>query len=134
VAGLTNRDLALIVLGIGVMRHYGYVPFEPEMRGAMSKALGGLAMVLITPLIYKAAPSRAMLAVLAWWVFESLQVFLCSTAYAINPWPIATGDSICSARLDFDFGAIGIMIAAILLWRLSIRKVSSIDPSTKGRQ
>jgi hypothetical protein len=114
-----NRiDAALIVLAIGVLRFYGYVPFDPELRGIVSKGLGGLCMVLVAPYLYIAYPSRAMLGVLAWWCFESIQVVICSFAYAVKPWDVPTGQSICSARIDFDIGSIGVMLVGLILWRI----------------
>jgi len=97
------------------MRHYGYLLAEPEARGAVSKALGGALLLALVPLLWRLAPSRLMAAVLVWWTFESLQTVICSVAYAIKPWPVPAGVSICSARLDFDLGAIGIMLVAMLL-------------------
>ena len=117
----SHIDAALIVLAIGVLRFYGYVPFDPELRGIVSKALGGLCMVLVAPFIYRAYPSRAMLGVLAWWSYESVQVVICSVAYAIQPWDVPTGQSICSSRLDFDLGAIGALLIGLILWRIVLR-------------
>jgi hypothetical protein len=117
----SHTNAALIVLAIGVLRFYGYVPFDPELRGIVSKGLGGLCMVLVAPYLYIAYPSKAMLAVLAWWVFESMQVVICSTAYAIKPWDVPVGQSICSSRLDFDLGAIGALLIGLILWRIVLR-------------
>jgi hypothetical protein len=59
-----------------------------------------------------------MFLVLIWWCFEALQTVICSVAFAIKPWVVPVGQSICSARLDFDMGALGIMFVGFLLWHL----------------
>jgi hypothetical protein len=125
---LKSRDAALFVLALGVLRHYGWVPFDPELRGIASKALGGLALLGVVPFIYKAYPSRLMALVLAWWSFEALQILICSIAYAIKPWEVPTGASICSVGIGLDLGAIGAMLAILLLWKLVNRKVLQGTP------
>jgi hypothetical protein len=59
-----------------------------------------------------------MALVLFWWSFEAIQTVICSLAYAVSPWTVPVGQSICSARLDFDMGALGIMAVGWLLWKL----------------
>jgi hypothetical protein len=119
---LKSRDAALFVLALGVLRHYGWVPFDPELRGIASKALGGLALLGVVPFIYKAYPSRLMVLVLAWWSFEAMQILICSIVYAIAPWEVPTGQSICSVGIGLDLGAIGAMLAILLLWKIVNRK------------
>jgi uncharacterized YccA/Bax inhibitor family protein len=116
--GLKSRDAALLILALGVLRHYGWVPFDPELRGIASKALGGLALLGVVPFIYKAYPSRLMALVLAWWSFEALQILLCSIAWAIAPWEVPTGQSICSVGIGLDLGTIGVMLVMLLIWKI----------------
>ena len=111
-------DVALYLLAVGTVRAYGYVPFDAEWRGFASKGFGGLAILALLPLIYAAYRSRAVLVVLALIAFENLQVALCSFWYIASPWYVAPGDSICSAKLGFDLGAVGIMGVAAILWWL----------------
>ncbi len=114
-----SRDAALFILALGVLRNYGWVPFPPELMGIVSKALGGLALLGVVPFVWKAYPSRLMWYVLAWWSFEATQILLCSTLYAIKPWEVPTGQSICSVGIGLDLGAIGIMLVALILWRVN---------------
>lgn len=122
---------AVFILAVGVARHYGYTLAQPEDMGIVSKALGGAAMLAVVPFIWKAYPSRLMGLVLAWWTFEALQIVLCSTAYWIKPWEVQTGQSICSAAIGTDLGALGIMAAAVILWR--IVRVSNTQGTEKWR-
>lgn len=127
VAVSRSRDAALFILALGVLRHYGWIVFDPETRGIVSKALGGLALLGVVPFIYRAYPSKLMWYVLAWWTFESLQILLCSTLYAIAPWEVPTGQSICSVGIGLDLGAIGIMLVALILWRVNCKKYVDQD-------
>ena len=113
---MNRLEIALYLLAVGVVRHYGWFVFDPELRGSASKMLGGVCTLAVIPLLYRLAPSRPLLLVLAWWAFENLQIALCSGAYMVKPWTVEVGQSICSERLDFDMGALGIMLAALLLW------------------
>jgi hypothetical protein len=121
----------LYLLLAGGVRFYGYGFFEPEARGSASKALGGLFILAVLPLLYYVAPTIPTLLVLYWLAFESLQVFLCSAWYMVEPWEVPVGQSICSAKLGFDMGAVGILIVAMLLWRLSTVNSYRV-PSQKG--
>jgi hypothetical protein len=103
---------------VGVARHYGYLLAEPQDIGIVSKGLGGLALLAIIPFAWKAYPGRLMALVLAWWSFEALQITLCSFAYWVKAWEVQPGQSICSARFGMDLGALGIMLAALILWRI----------------
>lgn len=122
---------AVFILAVGVVRHYGYALAQPEDIGIVSKALGGFALLAVVPFIWKAYPSRLMGFVLAWWIFEALQIVLCSTVYWIKPWEVQTGQSICSAAFGMDLGALGVMAAAVILWR--IVKVSNTQGTEKWR-
>jgi hypothetical protein len=109
---------ALLLLAVGVVRHYGYTLAQPEDMGIVSKGLGGVALLATIPFAWKAYPGRLMALVLAWWAFEALQITLCSFAYWIKPWEVLPSQSICSARFGMDLGALGIMLAALILWRI----------------
>jgi hypothetical protein len=52
------------------------------------------------------------------WTFEQMQVVICSAWYAVEPWPVPVGVAMCSAKAGFNLGALGVMFAALVLWRL----------------
>lgn len=111
------NNLAVAVLAAGLMRNYLWNLFPIEMMGAVSKALGAAAILfLLTALYVKAKPNWPLAIVCVLWAFEELQTLICSVSYAIEPWAVQPGQSICSARLDFDLGAIGILLAAGVLY------------------
>lgn len=111
VARANRSDVAVVLLLAMAGRHYLYDAWPPELRGLASKALGAFALLTLVWLVHSLAPrSSALTAVALWWSVEEVQVALCSFAYMRWPWPVAVGQSICSARLDFDLGAIGIVV------------------------
>jgi hypothetical protein len=112
------KNTAVYALAIIGVRNYGWAIAEPAARGGVSKALGAAALLALLWLLYKASPSRAMWLVFLLGAFEELQTIICSVAYTVKPWAVPVGESICSARIDFDLGAIGVMLLAFTLHRI----------------
>lgn len=73
----------------------------------------------------RVAPDAPLLAVLLWWAWEELQVILCSVWFIFDPWPIELGQAMCSAKLGFDLGAFGILIVAVLAFRLNLSDLTA---------
>jgi len=107
-----NRsDVAVVLLLVMGARHYLYDAWPPELRGLASKALGALALLSMVWLVVSLVPRSTPVTLVAlWWSIEEVQVALCSFAYMVRPWPVPVGHSICSARLDLDLGAVGIVV------------------------
>lgn len=107
----SRTDVAAVLLVALFVRHYAYDLWPPELRGLASKALGALALLSLVWLVVSLVPrSTAVTLVALWWSVEEVQVALCSFAYMVRPWPVPVGHSICSARLDLDLGAVGIVV------------------------
>ena len=107
----SRSEVAVVLLLVMAARHYLYDLWPPELRGLASKALGALALLSLVWVVVALAPrSTTVTAVALWWSVEEVQVALCSFAYMLRPWVVPTGQSICSARLDLDLGAIGIVV------------------------
>jgi hypothetical protein len=118
-----NRfSLSIAVLLIGTARFYGWEAWEPALRGSASKMLGALAGLGLIWLLYACRPSSLLLPVVLWFSWEELQTALCSAIYMIDPWVVPVGQSICSARIDFDLGALGILVVGLLVLWLSSSK------------
>lgn len=109
------RNLATYVLAIIAARNYGWELVDVAMRGAISKALGAAAILALLLTVYRLAPSKPLALAVAYGAFEETQTVICATAYAFSPWTVAEGQSICSARIDFDLGALGVMLLAVVL-------------------
>jgi hypothetical protein len=107
---------AVLLLAAGALRHYAWALAPVSAQPAISKALGsGLALVLLW-LLWDTSKSRALLPVALWLAWEETQTLLCSVAYAITPWSIEPGQSICAAWIGFDIGAAGLVCIAALTW------------------
>jgi len=111
-------SLAAIMLAVGFLRHYGWDVFPEEHQGAASKGLGGVAMAYLIFLVAGMARDRWVWLVSAWWIWENLQVAICSFWFIASPWHIEPGQAMCSAKLGFDLGAVGMLIVAVMMWRL----------------
>ena len=55
------------------------------------------------------------------WTFEQSQVIVCSAWYAVEPWPVPVGQAMCSAKMGFDLGTVGVLVMAVGLYRLLTR-------------
>lgn len=116
---MKRRDLAAIMLAICTVRNFGWEAFPDDLKGLASKGLGGLAMCALIWIVFLMSPSRAVRLVALVWSAHELQVFICSFAFMVEPWAVLPGQPMCSARLDFDLGAIGITAIAFLAWHIS---------------
>jgi hypothetical protein len=110
--------LAFGLLLIGAMRNYGWALWPDELRGSASKMLGAMATLCLIGIVVYLAQSKAVTLAGAYYAFEETQTAICSAAYMVKSWPVPAGTSICSARLDFDLGAVGVMLLAFIAWRL----------------
>lgn len=118
-AHLSRFNLAAALLLIGASRNYGWMLVDPEFRGIASKALGAFAALCLIAIIAYHCASKWVLLVSAAYGFEELQTFACSVMYWFEPWPVEAGQSICSARIGFDIGAIGVFVVGLLAYKLA---------------
>ena len=116
---MSRFNLAAALLLIGASRHYGWMLVDPEFRGIVSKALGALAAMCLIAIIAYHVAGKWVLLVSAAYGFEELQTFACSVMYWFEPWPVEAGQSICSARLGLDIGAVGIFVVGLLAYKLA---------------
>ena len=84
-----------------------------------SKGLGAALVLVLLSVVYWLTDARgwllAVLAVAAWY---QLQTLICAAAYMLGPWAVQPGQGICSARVGFDLGALGLLAVAYVAWRL----------------
>ena len=112
-------DLALCLLAVGTTRQYAWLAFPDDLRGMASKGLGSLAALFLLALVLHARPSKAIFCVVTWYAFMELQTVLCSAWYLFAPWVAPVGQPICSARIGFDLGSIGILAVSVLIYLLT---------------
>jgi len=110
------------VLALGALRHYGWQFADDGLRGEAWKACSAACILGLAWMHYLERPSQYMAAVIAWLAFEELQVLICAAWWAADPWPVPDGCAVCSARAGIDIGAIGILLVALLVWRVAFSK------------
>ena len=130
VARLSRPDwLAAELLLIVAAREHLWALAPVEHQGALSKLLGACLVLVLLSVVYRLAkPSRLLLIVLAFSAWTQLQALICSAAYIVEPWAIEPGQGMCSARADFDLGAVGLMVLGWLAWLVTVR----LDRTSRG--
>ena len=83
---------------------------------------------------HRVAPDAPLAGVLLWWAWEELQVILCSAWFIFDPWPIDPGQAMCSAKLGFDLGALGVLIVAVLALRLNLSDLTASNDRNGERK
>jgi len=110
---MTMRSLALGLLLVAGLRHYGWVQFPAELRGVASKGLGGVEVLALLAVVWWLIESRAVRVVIALWAAHEAMVVVCSAWWMVEPWHVPQGQPMCSHGIGFDLGAPGIL--AVLL-------------------
>ena len=111
-------ELLLIVAG----REFGWTFVPPELQGMASKGLGAALVLVLLSMVYRYAPrSGWLLAVLAFGAWCALDTLICSAWWMVEPWVVPPGVGICSARLEFDLVALGVMVCAGLAYWLTCK-------------
>ena len=111
--------LPVLLLLVLAMRQHAWAWAPVELAGVASKGLGSMAALVMLLLVYELAPvkSRLLAAVAMVYAWAETQTVICSAWYMVEPWPVAPGQAMCSAKLGFDLGAVGLMAVAILAHR-----------------
>lgn len=90
--------LALLLLGVGKLMAWHAAP---DAYKADAWNIGGAAfaaaLLFVLGLVHGSLVMWLAVALLA--AFE-LSTIGCNAAYMINPWPVAPGDELCTARVD----------------------------------
>lgn len=96
-----------------VLREVAWSWFQAELQGMASKGLGALlVLVLLGAVWLLSLRSGWLMAAIGYGAWSALQTLLCACAYMVEPWTVPPGVGICSARIDFDLGALGLLAAA----------------------
>lgn len=127
--------LAAGLMAVVVLRDYGWTWVPAGQQGMVSKGLGALLVLALLAAVWHLA---GLANLPRWWLawpigygaWSALQTVLCAALYLMQPWSVPPGVGICSARLDIDLGALGLLIAALFALRAS--PVSSYSSNKKG--
>ena len=116
------HSLAVELLLIVAAREHLWIFLPPNLQGMASKGLGAALVLVLLSMVYRLAPpSRILTAVILLAAWYSLQTMICSAAYLVEPWAVGPGQGICSARVDFDLGAIGLVLIALLAHKITCK-------------
>ena len=113
------RALWPVLLGVMFLRHYGWTWASAAHRGEVSKALGAMAALALLCVISRQLGAEDKLArwALILYAWHETSVALCATWFIFSPWPILQGQAMCSAKIGFDLGALGLLLVAVLASR-----------------
>jgi hypothetical protein len=115
------KPVVAALLLLGVLRHYSWELFDPEIQAQVWNAVG--SMVIVTFLL--ATVSRATLLVVIWWIAEEAQTILCSIGWIFQPWQVKPGEAQCSALLGFDLSSAGLLAVSLILVCQHVRSYRS---------
>ena len=108
-----------LLLIVGAREHL-WPRLPADLQGMASKGLGAALVLVLLSMVHRYAPrSRALAGVLCLAAWYSLKTLICSAAYMVEPWPVEPGQGICSARIGFDLGAVGLVLLAVAASNLS---------------
>lgn len=114
------RRWPLLVLGLGLVRHYVWPMFPERLQsaawqiGAAGTAAVLIALATMIAVAWLNAPIRSSIAVGLWWIAEEVLTIGCEIAYLLNP--IApTGDERCTAQIGAKIGTFTLLAVALLL-------------------
>ena len=110
------RPLWQALLITMTLRHYAWRWVPADHAGEASKALGAVAALSLLWLLagYRRPGDGLAFWALALYALHEASAALCATWFIFAPWPILQGQAMCSAKLGFDLGALGLLLVAIL--------------------
>lgn len=122
------KPLAFVLLLAGVLRHYSWEWFPPEIQAQVWNIAGASVIVFFLLTM----PKEGTLWVMIWWLVEEAQVILCSVSWLVRPWVVKPGEAQCSALLGFDLGTIGLFAVAAILACQSVKAYRTAQKETKA--
>ena len=110
------RPLWLVLLAVMALRHYAWRWVPAEHAGDTSKALGSVAALALLWLLsgYRSPEDKLAFWALLLYAVHEASAALCATWFIFAPWPILQGQAMCSAKIGFDLGALGLLLVAVL--------------------
>lgn len=103
-------------------------PTQPPIIGLIAVAVailgpmaGPYAVIVLSALAllwllsgYRRPADKLAFWALLLYAFHEASVVLCATWFIFAPWPILQGQAMCSAKIGFDLGALGLLLVAVL--------------------
>lgn len=122
--GRTFHRAALILLALGLLEHYGYVPApawaQPDVQNICRAAVQSALMLWLT----WRWRSWHVVGVVAYLLAEQILVVGCSGMYLYLGAPATLPGDQCTGLIGFDLGSVGVFVASCLLvWILRRRNL-----------
>lgn len=128
-----DAGTAAVVLLLLAQRHLVYYAAEgAEARGLVAKACGAVAIIGLAWMLYALRPGRLMLAVAALATLSDGMVLGASVWYMLDPWPIAPGEDMLSARVRMQIIAVELVPTALVTWWVACAETDIPDRSDTG--
>jgi hypothetical protein len=118
-AGVRGFALALLLLGAGL--HYGWALVPVQHMAQVWNACGAFARAVLLLALVWHVRSWLVLAVVAWWLSEEIQVAGCSVAFIFWPWHVEPGRAQCSSLLQLDLGLMGLVAITGLALAIAVK-------------
>ncbi len=104
--------LALLLCGLAWNNAWKWAP--PEDAGHVWSASGGLFVALLLIVIALVWSHWAVTAVCLLLIGFALQVFACNFWFVVAPWIAKPGGELCSSRIGFPLGLVGLWAASLV--------------------
>jgi len=106
--------VAFVLLVFGLACSYGWQWVPASVAADVQNVLSALMALGLLVLVAMVFASREVLQVVALLGLLKATVITCNTWYAIAPWPVMPGAPLCSTRLDFPLGIVGLVLGVVL--------------------
>lgn len=120
-----KRDAAILLLF--AYRHVGYYGWLPEQQGYVFTAAGSLCLIFF--LLWM----RPWWPIALWALTEEFMVGGCSAWWLLSPIAERT-DELCSQRLGFRIGAVGLAALSIVAWRFTLTRLTGSEVTNGERK
>lgn len=112
------RWLGIALLLLAVLKHFGIEWVPPADQWETWNAIGALATTALL-IIVGSGRGPVVGAVVGWWVYEEMLVWLCSELQVIDWRPVAEGEQQCSARFGSHAMHISFVVLGFVLSRVT---------------
>jgi hypothetical protein len=110
--------IVLLLVGLAWNNVWKWVP--PQHGGRVFVAGSGLFIAFLLG-AHALRSSRPVQVVAVLLIGFAAQVFGCNLWFILDPWVIKPGDELCSSRLGFPVGLVGLWVATMVLQYVYMR-------------
>lgn len=112
---------AMLLLLAGLLWNNAWKWFPAQHGGRVFLAGGGLFIAVLLAWVFVSSRSHPMRVVCVLLAGFALQVFGCNAWFIVEPWEVRPGDELCSSRLGFPLGLVGLWVTILVVQYLYLR-------------